>query len=475
MNKVIFIEPKAPNLHIFSQFALPRLGPLLLSAIARQQGWQTKVYFEELMPLDWHEIATADLVAVSTITPTAPRAYAICDRVRSLGIPTIIGGPHVTWLPDEALAHADYVMLGEAEEPFRKFLQVLVDRSFTEIPGLCYRHDEKIIRNPVVPASCDLDSIPFPDLSSLAGPLKTIGRKRIVPMQTSRGCPFDCAFCSVTGMFGRKYRFRSAENVLAEMDRYRADREFIFFYDDNFAAHPRRTRELLEKMVQRGNRIRWSTQVRADICNDLELVQLMRRAGCQTVFVGFESVNSASLESMKKKQTLEDIRRAAVTLRKQDIQVHGMFVYGFDEDDWSTVTEAIRFAKQTRLTSTQFMILTPFPGTRSYEQLNSEGRIRFRDWSLYDAHHVVFKPRNFTYYALQKAQMISHKRFYSVVESIKKVMQRRWIAVGIAHYARRLQGGWKKYNKIYLQVIRLLTSNAQEKAAIDYRKEVVLE
>lgn len=475
MCKIVFIEPKAPSLHIFSQFALPRLGPLLLSAIARQEGWQSIVYFEEQMPLDWQEIARADVVAVSTITPTAPRAYAICDRVRSLGIPTIIGGPHVTWLPDEALAHADYVMLGEAENSFRKFLQNFQDRAFAEIAGLCYHQGESAIKTLPDPAPCNLDVIPFPDLGSLAGPLKTIGRKRIVPMQTSRGCPFDCAFCSVTGMFGRKYRFRSTENVLTELAQYDAGKDFVFFYDDNFAANPRRARELLEKMAEQGNRIRWSTQVRADICNDLELVKLMRRAGCQTVFVGFESVNPASLESMKKKQTLADIRRAAVTLRQQDLEVHGMFVYGFDEDDWSTVTRAIKFAKQTRLTSTQFMILTPFPGTRSYEQLNREGRIRFRDWALYDAHHVVFKPAHFTYYALQRAQLVSHQRFYSIMESIKKLLQRRWIAVGIAHYARGLQSGWKKYNKKYLKVIRLLASNTREKAVLDYRKEVVLE
>jgi len=178
---------------------------------------------------------------------------------------------------------------------------------------------------------------------------------------------------------------------------------------------------------------------------------------------------------MKKKQTIDDIQRAAVLLRRNGIQVHGMFVYGFDDDDWHTVKAAVRFAKRTRLTSTQFMILTPFPGTRSYEQLEQEGRIKFRDWSLYDAHHVVFKPRHFTFYALQRAQLYSHRQFYSVRESVKKLLQRRWIAVGLAHYARRLQAGWKKYNRKYLQVIRLLTPSAHEKAAIDYRKEIVLE
>jgi radical SAM superfamily enzyme YgiQ (UPF0313 family) len=475
MPKLVFIEPQAPNLHIFSQFTLPRLGSLILSTMAKQQGWQVTVYFEQDIAIDWEEVRTADLVAVSTITSTAPRAYAICDRVAGMGIPAIIGGPHVTFMAEEALQHAPFVMLGEAEISFAAFLKAFPDRSFQRVPSLCYMEQGNMVRTERCAAVCDLDQLPFPDFSVLASPLQRLGGKKIIPMQTSRGCPYDCAFCSVTGMFGRKYRFRSRENILAELERYNSPDNYIFFYDDNFAAHPRRTRDLLEGMIERGITCKWSTQVRADICKDVEMVQLMKRAGCHTVFVGFESVNPSSLEAMKKKQTIEDIHRAAVLLRRNGIQVHGMFVYGFDDDDWRTVKAAVRFAKRTRLTSTQFMILTPFPGTRSYEQLEQEGRIKFRDWSLYDAHHVVFKPRHFTFYALQQAQLYSHRQFYSVRESIKKLLQRRWIAVGLAHYARRLQAGWKKYNKKYLQVIRLLTPSSKEKVTIDYRKEIVLE
>jgi radical SAM superfamily enzyme YgiQ (UPF0313 family) len=476
MPKVIFIEPKAPNLHIFSQFVLPRLGSIILATIARQEGWDAKVYIEEEIQIDWNEIATADLVGVSTITPTAPRAYAISDRVRGLGIPTIIGGPHVTFLPEEALQHSDYVIRGEGEIAFRRLLRDFPSReSISLIPSLSYQNNGKRFHNPTCPPMINLDYIPYPDFSLLARPLKPIAGKTIIPIQTSRGCPYDCSFCSVTGMFGRKYRFRSADNVMEELSGYNDHKNFIFFYDDNFAANQKHTQELLERMIAAKLKFKWSTQVRTDISKDKNLIKLMKRAGCHTVFIGFESVNPQSLKSMKKNQSIEDIRRASETFRTHGIHVHGMFVYGFDDDDWATVKSTVRFAKHAKLSSSQFLILTPLPGTRSYQQLDIEGRIQFRDWSLYDAHHVVFKPKRFSLYDLQWAQVFSHKRFYSIKESIKKFLQWRWVDLGVAHYARGLNHKWRRRNKSFLKAVKLLKPQKEGLISIDYQKEVILD
>ena len=221
------------------------------------------------------------------------------------------------------------------------------------------------------------------DLSGLPPARRDLLAKRgyvlLNTLQTTRGCPFDCSFCSVTGMFGRKYRYRSTENVLAELRRYDSRKHLIFFYDDNFAADRKHTKELLEGMIREDFGFTWTTQVRADVAKDEEIVGLMKRAGCHTVYIGFESVNPDSLEAMRKKQTVEEITAAVKVLRRHRIHIHGMFVYGFDQDDWRTVKRTVRFAKRSRLNSTQFLILTPLPGTELYDLVLREGGIRSRD------------------------------------------------------------------------------------------------
>ena len=475
MPKMIFIEPKAPNLHIFSKFPLPRLGNFILGTMMKQRGWEVEIIVEQLMPVSFSRMKEADLVGISTITSTAPRAYAIADRIREMHIPVMMGGPHVTFMPEEALAHADFVIRGEGEKALMAFIDAWEkERDFSRVPNLSYRTDSGICHNPVEPFFKDLDRVPYPDFSLARQTFPYIAGRRIIPVQTSRGCPYDCSFCSVTGMFGRKYRFRSTENVIEELKRYDHPRNHIFFYDDHFTANPNRTKTLLLAMIAERFRFRWSTQVRVEIGNDLEMVQLMKEAGCHTLYIGLESVNPESLKAMQKRQTVEDIQRAIRVLQKYKIHVHGMFVYGFDEDDWKTVQETVQFAKRAKLTSSQFLLLTPLPGSAFYQKVARENRIRFFDWGLYDAHHAVFEPKHFSLAKLQEAQIFSHTQFYSVWESIKKFFEGRWLALGLAHYARRLNRFWKKKNKLYLKVLELL-NRKDAVISIDYREKVFLE
>ena len=151
-----------------------------------------------------------------------------------------------------------------------------------------------------------------------------------------------------------------------------------------------------------------------------------------------------------------------------------MFVYGFDEDNWKTVKRTVKFAKKAKLSSTQFLILTPLPGSELYNQLNAENRILFEDWNLYDAHHVVFRPKRFSLFDLQKAQIFSHKKFYSIKESFKKLWAWKWLDIGIAHYARQLNRMWKKQNKTYLKVVDLLKPSKKANISIQYNEKVSL-
>lgn len=476
MSKIVFIEPKAPNLHIFSRFPLPRLGTIILGTMMKQRGWEVEVFVEELREIDFAVIKSAHLVGISTITSTAPRAYALADKVREKGIPVIMGGPHVTFMADEALEHADFVIRGEGEQTLMAFIDALEKGGdFSGIPNLSYQEDGRTIHNTRRPFVKDLDQIPFPDLSLLKTTRKEIPKLRSIPVQTSRGCPFECSFCSVTGMFGKKYRFRSTKNIIEELQRYDHRKNLIFFYDDNFTADRRRAKDLLEAMIRERFKFKWTTQVRADVAKDPELVKLMKKAGCHTLYIGFESVNPESLKAMKKRQTVEDITEAIKVLRKHRIGVHGMFVYGFDEDDWKTVKQTVRFAKRSRLNSTQFLILTPLPGSEFFNRVSQEDRIQFRDWALYDAHHVVFKPARLSLFDLQRAQIFSHKKFYSLKESVKRLLKGKWFDVAIAGYARNLNRVWQKKNELYLKAIQLLKSKKGPRISIDYREEVTLD
>lgn len=475
MPKIVFIEPKSPNLHIFSKFTLPRLGSFILGTLMEKRGWEVEIVIEQLTPVFFKQYKDFDLVAISTITSTAPRAYAIADRFREMNKTVLMGGPHVTFMADEALKHADFVFRGEGENALMEFIDHWEgDGNYSQIKNLSFKDGENTKHNPVRPFEQRLDDLPYPNFSLARRIFPRIAGHQIIPVQTSRGCPYDCSFCSVTGMFGHQYRFRSTENIIEELRTYDQKKNHIFFYDDHFTANRKRAKELLRAMIAENFKFRWSTQVRVEIGNDLEMVQLMKQANCHTLYIGLESVNPESLEAMKKNQTVEDIKRAIGVLQKHNIHVHGMFVYGFDQDDWKTVKETVRFAKSAKLTSTQFLILTPLPGSAFYRQVAKENRIRFHDWSLYDAHHAVFDPKRFTLQKLQKAQLFSHASFYSKRETIRKFFEGRWFAIGIAHYARGLNRFWKKKNKTYLKVLELLNPQKDIEITADYKEKIDL-
>ena len=472
--KIVFIEPKSPNLHIFSVFVIPRLGTLILGTIMKKMGWEVEVFIEENHDIDFETLRSADMVGISTITSTATRAYYIADRVREMNIPVIMGGPHVTYLPEEALGHCDYVIRSEGEKAFPKFIKCWSDgKGFSGVPNLSYRStDGTIIHNNVLDFMTDLDSIPYPDLSLIKNGLKKTFGYSVIPVQTSRGCPFDCEFCSVTGMFGHKIRYRSTENILEELKQYNDKKNVIFFYDDNFTANKKRTRALLKAMIKENFEFKWSTQVRADIAKDPEMIKLMKKAGCETVFIGFESVDPESLLEMNKNQSVEEIKNSIRIFHKNKIHIHGMFVFGFESDTLKKINETIKFVNKSGIGTAQFLILTPFPGTATFEKLKNEKRIKFFDWALYDAHHAVFEPNNFTIEDLQQAQIKGHQSFYSLKQLLKHTLRFKVNALVIGFYARKLNRTWKKRNKIWLKALDLVKPNFDFKINIDFRQMV---
>jgi len=420
--KIRLIEPEPPGMHVWAKVLLPRLGLPIIAAALKSRGHDVLVYNPTMAPIDWDDVNSADLVGLSSTTSTASTAYEFADGLRARGIPVVIGGSHVTFMADEALGHVDYVARGEGGEQLMLELIEALDgeRGLDSVAGLSFTRNGKAVHNPLRPPLDDLDELPFPDLRLLVGN----ERLKTMPIMTSWGCPFDCTFCSVTAMFGKKYRFRSAESVVAELKDKRP--QIIFFYDDNFAANRKRLKTLLRMMIDEGVAVPWSAQVRTDVVRDPELLDLMRRSGCHLVYLGLESVNQKTLDEFEKSQTVDDIRKAIKVLHEYGIKSHGMFVLGADNDDVQTVRDTVSFAIDNKIDTVMLNILTPLPGTRQFADMDAEGRIFDKRWELYDAHHVVFEPRRMTPYELQIETLRGYMKFYSLRTWLKYIFTFRF-------------------------------------------------
>jgi anaerobic magnesium-protoporphyrin IX monomethyl ester cyclase len=437
--RISLIEARPATYNVFQQFVIPRLGLPIMAALLKQKGHDVKVYVPQLENTWQHglEILKSDLIGISALTPSTPDAYDMIKWIRRVSkvsrrkIPVVIGGPHVSFLPDEGLDYADYVVRGEGEHTLAELVDALQGGGdLADIRGLSYRDGDLKRHNPDRPLEPNLDSLPFADFSLVAGYQKL----KHIPIATSRGCPHDCDFCSVVSMFGRCFRRRSNELIIRELEEHLLPiGKRIFFVDDNFAGRRREAKELLEMMKQRnlGRRMRWYTQVTVHAAKDAELLDLMRDTNCTQVYVGLESVNPAALKGFNKSQTVGDIEKCVRQFHKRGIRVHGMFVLGADQDTVETIEATVDFAKRQGINTAQFSILTPLPGTRTFEHLDS--RLFTRDWGLYDAFHVVYEPAGMSMYQLQKAAMDAWRQFYSAPSYVSAFMHFR-LATGVLRY-----------------------------------------
>lgn len=412
--RITFIEPAAPGFHVYSFVKQLRVGLPLLGALMTARGHEVRIYVESLSEVNWDHVLSSDLVGISTTTSTAIRAYRYSQRVREAGIPTIMGGPHVTFMADEAMDFCDYVVRNEGEETLVELVEYLEGRRPIEtILGLTYRDaDGKVVHNPSRPLLSSLTDLPWPDMGLVAGS----EQMHVAPMLASRGCPFDCEFCSVVLMFGRRVRTIEPAEVVKQIKRMKPRK--LFFYDDNFFISKRRGKELLAQMIKEKLEVPFFAQIRVDsVCKDgkvdQELLDLLWNAGCRIVYLGLESVNPATLKEYHKESSVDDMAGGMEALANRGIKMHGMFVFGADSDTPESLRMTADFATQHGLNTAQFLALTPLPGTRQTAQLEAEGRIFTKNWTLYDGFHAVFWPKQMTPYELQDLVLQAHKQFYT--------------------------------------------------------------
>jgi len=454
LKKFVFVEPKSTHLHIYSRVCIPRLGSVLLGTLMRNQGYDVRVYIEDIEAPDMNEVMSADLVGISAITSTAPQSYRLADKVRAGGGIVVLGGTHTSFLPEEGLEHADFVIRGEGEFAFQELVDAIRrGDGFEKILNLSYRQDGRVVSNPERPKIPNLDVNPIPDYTLISG-WKPGG---VISVATSRGCPFSCTFCSVPGMYGHAFRTHSIDRVLQELTLHKGNL-YTFFADDIFTANKKRVKELLRGMIDRDLTPEWGAQVRTETVDDPELLQMMRDANCFNVYVGFESINPRTLKLFQKKQDLAKIERAIERFHAHKIRIHGMFVVGSDEDDVETIDATADFALKHDIDSIQFMILTPIPGSPDWDHLYNRGEkyVISRNWSFYDGHHAVHQPRRMSPYELQMAAINAMAKFYSWSGIARKLAKRDIYYATIRYWGKKMIRQWWKddENREYVQWLR---------------------
>lgn len=449
---ITLIEVIPESYNVYSAFYIPRLGLPLLGAILKQKGHNVKIIAKKEKDITQDDFASSFVVGISTTTSTAPAGYRISNMIKKQNIITVIGGPHSTFLPEEALNFCDFVVRGEGEVSFPKLINAIEEKDekkLEEIPGISFIKDGKVVNNPQGDFIPDLDENPYPDFKLI----KNIKSINPVPVQTSRGCPFGCKFCSVTSMFGRKYRFRSKENIISELKLY--PHKGIFFCDDNFCADKKRTKELLSSIIDQGiNLPYWSAQTRVDVAKDEELLSLFKKTKCFRLYIGFESVNQKTLTSFNKCQSVEDIEYCISVLKKYKIKIHGMFIFGSDNDDKKTFQDTVKFAKKNKIDSVQFLSLVPIPGSEIAMQMQKEKRIISYNWNLYDGHYVTILPKRLTPYQLQVGIIKAMRQFYTIPRAIKALLRGDYINAALNLLAIWFINKGKKYYKDYIKELK---------------------
>ncbi len=391
--RILFVVPGWPKGRLWGElgFKFPSLSLAALAAVTPDVH-QIALWDENIQPRE--PVAPVDLVAITAMTPQAPRAYAIADSFRLRGIPVVMGGFHASVLPEEALSHVDAVVVGEGEGVWPRLLEELQRGEMARF----YTADSLMV------------------MADLPRPRRTLfkGKRYLFTntLQTTRGCPFDCEFCSVTAFYGRKYRTRPVAGVLAELEELRKKNSFVFFVDDNLVGNRAYALELFAGM--KGMGLKWLSHAPIDFGRDPELLRAAGDSGCLGLFVGFESLNQETLAAMGKVTNLAasygDDARA---FRDHGIGILGSFVLGCDGDTPELFPRLLRFCEEARLEAAIFPILTPFPGTKIRDRLEAQGRITSNAWEDYDMGHVTFRPQGMTAQELQEGHDQLNRSFYS--------------------------------------------------------------
>jgi len=400
--KVTFIRP-----NLYDDRSSDAMEPLCFAILKSltPNSIETTFYDERLEPIPLDE--KTDLVAMTVETYTARRAYQIAAEYRRRGVPVVFGGYHPTFLPDEALLHADTVVRGDAEGVWRQILEDAQNGSM-----------QKLYQSPEFPELANV----FPDRSIFKG-------KKYAPMalvQYGRGCKFNCSFCSIRAFYGNNLRQRPVADVIEDIRR--SGRNHIFLVDDNIFVDVDKARELFKALIPL--KIKWSCQVSIDIARDQRLVRLMAESGCISALVGFESLDPASLKEIKKGwnvkwQSYDD---AIAVFQSEGIMIYGTFVFGCENDTLENFDIAVDFAIRHKFILANFNPLTPMPGAPLFDRMEREGRLLHDRWWLdpeFKYGDATMQPKNMTAEELTEGCFSARQKFNTMKSIFYRINDRR--------------------------------------------------
>lgn len=410
------------GVHLTFGHRMPPMSALVLAAHARRAGWEVAVFdhnYQRIPMIDGPgrsplsgkvDARRPDLAAITTWTSTAAQSYHLADAYRAQGVPVALGGVHASLLPTEALRHADTVVCGEADSIFG---QVLADAAAGRLQPL-YQGEWK-----------GMDAVPLNH--EWADLYKQWPITRYAPMntlQTTRGCRFNCDFCSVIRINGRGARHSPPERVIEEVKVLKrfgqgmGDRTYVFLLDDDLAADLDYAAELSETILASGEKFTWGAQASIGLCRNPEILDLVTRAGCRAVFTGFESMSRDSLIECNKKNRPGEFGELIEKAHRKGLAIEGGFIFGFDTDKPDVFQMTAEFVDLIGVDVAHFATLTPYPGTQTYARMYEDGRITCHDWKKYNLYNVVFEPAQMTAQQLQDGLHHVYDWFYS--------RRRRW-------------------------------------------------
>ena len=402
--RLVLISPAETDIYMkhskkeARSFWFARLSLAMVAALTPKDV-DVSIIDENLDDIDFN--IDVDMVGITVMTAHAPRAYEISRKFRNRGVKVVLGGIHPTAVPNEALQNADTVVVGEAEGVWQNVIDDFKNGSLKKI----YKSAKP----------CSLENLPHPRRDLLKIKSYNIGNT----VQTTRGCPFSCEFCSVTDFFGRSYRQRPVDDVIKEVETI--DSSFVAFVDDNIAGNPKYAKELFRKLAPL--KIRWGSQASLTMTKDLEVMKLAEKSGCGGMFVGIETLSTDNLAQIKKTFNNVDKYEDAIKIfHDHGIAITASIIFGFDNDDEGVFERTIKFLEKNKVDVATFYILTPLPGTVWSKKLESEGRIIERDWGKYNGGHVLFKPKNISPERLQEGYWWAFQQFYSIPSIAKRLL-----------------------------------------------------
>ncbi|MBI2840904.1 MAG: B12-binding domain-containing radical SAM protein [Acidobacteria bacterium] len=446
---------------------MPHLWMFLLQALT-PEGHETVLIDGNARAMDERELVRfvkeekIGLVGIGAMTRMIAKAYRMADAVRSVGVPVVMGGPHVTEMPDEALGrnggprHADAVAVGEADYTWPLIVEDAARGALQEMYAPLDSAGKEVKPSlqpyPEIPwESLDLrqfNLVPKFARSTLGSLGKGWGTLRVIPIETGRGCPYGCEFCTVTGFFGDSIRFRTNESVVNELLRLkeRARRESgqmaVFFIDDNFAINVKRTKSLLRDIIAANAQVFWVAQISANLLRDEELVDLIAAAGGTWIFIGMESIDSANLADVNK-SFLKPAEFGAVLerLARRNVYAITSFIFGLDNDERGVAERTLQQIRKWPPVLPVFGQLTPYPSTPLYARLQEAGRLtRPTHWMDFAPFHMAHSPMKMTSEDVREEIRRAWTASYSAQETYRALdsISDRSVLYSISHFIARL-------------------------------------